>query len=77
MKEGNDKAFLDLANAIILLAVKDYRKACKQLRRATKNTNALATKRQCLKFFRSEWFGALTSIDGELLITRLNSEVSV
>ncbi len=77
MKEDNEKAFLELSNAIILLAVKDYRKACKQLRRATKNTNALVTKRQCLKFFRSEWFGALTSIDGEHLITRLNTEVRV
>ena len=77
MKDVNDKAFLELANAIILLAVKDYRKACKQLKRATKNTNALSTKRQCLKFFRSEWLGALTSIDGEQLITRLNTEVFV
>ncbi len=75
MKESNDGAFLDLANAIILAAVRDYRKAVKQLRKRKKNDNALATKRQCMKFFRSDWFRVLTSIDGEQLLKKLDAEV--
>ncbi|WP_022761903.1 hypothetical protein [Butyrivibrio sp. AD3002] len=77
MKEINDKAFLDLANAVILLAVSDYRKACKQLKKASKNTNAQYEKSQCLRFFRSEWFGVLTTVDGEQLIKRLDAEECV
>ncbi len=77
MKESNDSAFLDLANAIILAAVRDYRKAVKQLRRKRCYDNALATKRQCMKFFKSDWFKTLTSIDGEQLLKKLDAEVKV
>ncbi len=77
MKESNDIAFLNLANAIILAAVRDYRKAVKQLRRKRCNDNALATKRQCMKFFKSDWFKTLTSIDGEQLLKKLDAEVKV
>ena len=52
-----------LANAIILQAVKDYRhKYSPQCRAEIK------------RFFRSEWFRALTRLDGETLITRLENE---
>ena len=32
-------------------------------------------KRECCRFFRSDWFKTLTAIDGEMLISRLKSEV--
>ena len=56
-----------LAAAIILQAVKDYRKALKKGERERK--------RECERFFRSQWFGILTSVDGETLISRLRKEV--
>ena len=56
-----------LAEAIVLQAVKDYRKALKCDHRSTK--------RECERFFRSGWFKRLTTIDGEDLIQRLRSEV--
>ena len=65
-----------LANAIILQAVKDYRDALKKLARGRKNTSAEDTKRECERFFRSKWHGALTSVDGEMLIRKLNEEVT-
>ena len=52
-----------LANAIILQAVKDYR-----------HTYSLQTRAEIKRFFRSEWFRALTRLDGEMLITRLENE---
>jgi phage terminase large subunit len=52
-----------LANEIILQAVKDYRK-----------TKSLATRRSIERFFRSDWFNVLTSIDGEKLIEMLREE---
>ena len=52
-----------LANAIILQAVKDYRHTYSPQQRA-----------EIKRFFRSEWFRALTRLDGEMLITRLENE---
>ncbi len=65
-----------LGNAVVLQAVRDYRKANKRYKHSTKNSDALSTKRQCLSFFRSEWFKVLTDIDGEMLIRKLDQEVS-
>ena len=51
------------ANAIILMAVKDYRE-----------TESQREKDEIIQFFRSDWFKALTNIDCEYLIKRLKSE---
>ena len=52
-----------LANAIILQAVKDYR-----------HTYSPQTRAEIKRFFRSEWFRALTRLDGEMLIAKLENE---
>ena len=54
--------YKDLANAIILQAVEDYRKWGKNLV-------------ELKEFFRSEWFSILTNLDGEQLLARLKSEL--
>lgn len=64
-----------LANAIVLEAVKDYRKALKKLSKYPNNTDALTEKDSCERFFRSKWYGELTSVDGEMLIRKLQEEV--
>lgn len=56
----------DLANAIILQAVKDYRR--------TNNKRALEELEQ---FFLSDWFSVLTSIDGPRLLQELRKEKRV
>ena len=53
----------DLANAIILRAVDDYRLA--------EDESDLA---EIERFFRSGWFGALTNINPEVLIAKLRKE---
>ena len=55
-----------LAAAIILQAVKDYRKALKKKERGQK--------RECERFFRSQWFVILSDVDGESLIELLRKE---
>lgn len=65
----------NLANAIILQAVKDYRKALRTLSMNPNNRSAQYERRRIEQFFRSGWFGALTSIDPEMLITKLKAEV--
>ena len=75
MSKNNFDPYEQLANAIVLQAVKDYREANKKLRRGRKNTEAQSTKDECLRFFRSGWFQALTSVDAEYLIRKLDQEV--
>ena len=63
------------ANAIILEAVKDYRMALKSLKANPRNRTAQADKTEIERFFRSQWYSALTSVDGEMLIRSLQKEV--
>lgn len=65
----------NLANAIVLQAVKDYRKALKTLRLNPKSKSAKADKDELERFSRSKWYASLTSVDGELLIRKLQEEV--
>ena len=64
----------NLANAIILQAVKDYREARKKLKKRPKNEDAKLMISDCEAFFRSDWYRALTDVDGEMLIRKLREE---
>lgn len=55
--------YQELANAIVLQAVKDYR--------MTDDEREL---QEIERFFRSAWFGVLTSVDPDLLISKLRKE---
>lgn len=67
-------AYENLANAIILLAVKDYRQALKLLSKNPHSRSAMATVNEMERFFRSDWYETLTSVDGEMLIRKLREE---
>ena len=56
----------NLAHEIVVQACKDYRAALKR------DDEQAITKIE--KFFRSEWYRMLTSIDGEYLISKLRKE---
>lgn len=66
----------NLANAIILQAVKDYRRALKQLARNRVNVQAIQMKNDVEWFFRSGLFSMLTNINGEKLLNKLRMEVA-
>ena len=66
----------NLANAIILCAVQDYRKTLRILSRFPFRREAIKEKNSILKFFRSGWFHTLTSIDPEYLIRNLDGEAA-
>ena len=65
----------NLANAIILQAAKDYRAALKRTHHHPHDRDAAIKRAECERFFRSGWFGMLTSLDAEELIRRLQMEV--
>jgi len=66
----------NLANAIILSAVEDYRKILQRRSLHPEKEVYLQDKASLERFFRSDWFGVLTSIDPELLIRKLREEVA-
>lgn len=72
----NVDAYVKLANAVIVTACKDYRKVLKMLSRNPGNRDAVVAKKAIERFFRSGWFGVLTSVDPEMLIGRLQKEVT-
>jgi hypothetical protein len=64
----------NLAEAVIMLACKDYRKAYRRhLTHPTKETETELNRER--KFFRSDWFNVLTTLDGETILSRLEEEV--
>ena len=69
------KNYENLAHAIILLAVRDYRKVLHTLSLYPHNRAAQYERGNIEQFFRSGWFGILTSLDPEILISKLKAEV--
>jgi len=67
----------DLANAIVLQAVEDYRNACDALRRRP-NLRAQAKRKRSLEhFFRSGWFHTLSALDAEPLLEEIRKGVRI
>ena len=64
-----------LANAIILQAVKDYRDALKKLKKRPRYDPAKDMISEAERIFDSDWYRELTSVDGNFLIKNLRSEV--
>ncbi|OFV69203.1 hypothetical protein [Acetobacterium wieringae] len=70
-----DDTYIELGNAIILQAVKDYRRALKKLEKFPEDYMARRTKREVERFFRGSFFSAITNLHPEVLIKKLNDEV--
>lgn len=73
---GVDQRHGQLASVpIVLQAVKDYRKALYDLKTNPNYSPSLQVKADVERFFRSEWYNALTSVSGEFLLKKLKTEV--
>lgn len=73
-KNLEEEPYEKLANAIIMQASKDY---MTNLRKKKRNQGSAAAEhdiRECERFFRSDWYQVLTSVDGEYLMDRLRKE---
>ena len=68
--------YTDLANAIIIQAAKDYRKALKTLKRYPRYEPAKAVVAEVEEFFRSEWYRTLTSVDADMLMRKIRREIN-
>ena len=74
MKRQELDPYQELANAIVIMAAKDYRHALR-IQRRNPDSQAAKTKIDMVElFFRSDWYRLLTDIDGEMLIRKLREE---
>lgn len=65
-------AYQDLANAIIVQAVEDYRKALNGISYNSHPPEEIVNEIE--RFFRSEYYRALTKVNGEYLIQQIRKE---
>lgn len=70
-----DENYQKLANAIILQAVKDFRPAYRRLKKHPNDRLAQDTVREITQFFCSDYFCALTDLDGPALLNRIIREM--
>ena len=68
--------YTELANAIVIQAAKDYRKALKTLKRYPRYEPAKAVVAEVGEFFRSDWYRMLTSVDAEMLMRKIRREIN-
>ncbi len=66
----------ELAQAIILQASEDYRNALKGLKKCPENRALLKRKRECERFFHSEWFTVLSKVNPNMILDRIWKEVN-
>lgn len=67
--------YQELANEIVLQAVKDYREFFEARLRNPSQSWAGHFVLECEKFFKSNYFGVLTNLDGKLLLKKLQEEI--
>ena len=77
--------YQNLANGIVIQAVKDYRDAlfflenyritCESDKKNTEYIKMISVKKEIERFVHSDWYKALTNIDGDKLLKKLQSEV--
>lgn len=70
----NTDGCIQLANQIVVLTAKDYRKALRMLKKNPRNKKAMQLAMECEEFFDSDWMKVLTEVDGEWLKQELRKE---
>ena len=74
---GEKEAWEDLANAIILSAVRDYKRALLHLKRNPDSQSAIRAVEREEQFFYSSWFEVLTDLDPSYLIRKMKEMVGI
>ena len=69
--------YQNLANAIVLQAVKDYKAVLRRLMRNPRNQDAQREKKRLERFFFSQGYGVLTDLDPHRLISGVMKQVRI
>lgn len=73
MKKTLLEEYEELTIAIIVRAAEDYRKVLKQLESEPFNVHLLVERAEIEQFFRSQWYEYLTTVDGTMILRRLQN----
>ena len=73
---GIERAYEDLANAIVLSGVKDYKKTLIRLKLRPDSESAKRAVREGERFLYSSWFEMLTDIHPDYLVRKLKEMVN-
>ena len=68
---GIDEAYHNLANAIVISAARDYKKALIRLKRHPDSESAKRDVERNEKFFYSDWFTILTDVNPDYLTEKM------
>jgi len=71
----NNERYKELADAIVLQAVSDYRRETRKLEGHPYDANTALNKRRIEEFFLSGWFSTLCALDGNKLLRDLNRQL--
>jgi hypothetical protein len=71
----SEDGYRNLADAIIMQAVHDYRRSVKLLIRKPYSAKAHHDKQEVETFFRGGWFQVLCNLDGQELLKKLEAGV--
>lgn len=69
-----EQGYEALANAIIIQAAKDFKDKCKMFKKNPKREQEIK-KEALYKFFFSEMFEMLTTVDGKIIVEQIQKEV--
>ncbi len=72
---GINRAYENLANAIVLSAIKDYKRALIRLKRNPDSESAARAVAESERFLYSPWFEVLTNLHPDYLKRKLNELV--
>lgn len=72
---GDERGYEDLANAIVLSGVKEYKRALIRLKRHPDSESAKRAVREGEKFLYSHWFEMLTNVHPDYLVRKLKEMI--
>ncbi len=75
MQQENFEPYINLANAIVKEAAKEYVSALRKIKRNRGNQSAMKEAMELEQFFYSPDFALLTSLDPDYLIQKLREKV--
>ena len=71
----NRTAYEKLANAVVIRAVEDYRIVLKSCMKQPEDKRMQKERQKLERFFCSDWYKILTSVDGEKLMEWIKEEI--
>ena len=77
MSSTSASKWRDLADAIIIQAASDYRKAQNRHSKLPPQADTLRAKPALEQFFLSKWFATLTTLDGSQLLHDLKKDIGL